>query len=362
LLRISWTYFKNSFVEYSKILISAFFVFVFVIFLFDFLELLRITSKYSLKLPMLVKLALMKNYSSINQTVPMLVLVASLIFFYVKNKNNEIIAAKSIGISAFDIMLPVILATCMFGLINIMVINPVGTMFLQKYQNYEAQKFKNQISLVSVAKSGIWLKNKLEEDNVIINALRVSQSLNTMYDTNVFFINNNGEMRKQITAKSILFQDNEIIINDAFIIDQDFKMSSADKIVLPIKIFISQIFENLTSIETISFFQLLELIQVTQDSGLSTTRYTLWFLKEMLSPLFLISMVIVSYFYCCHITRRKRVDLSPLFCVITGFAIYFLTNFIHALGASGQISIFLSVLFPIITFNTLATYLVVHKN
>jgi lipopolysaccharide export system permease protein len=354
---ISRTYFKNSFIEYSKVLVAVFCVFFLIIFLFDLLELLRITSKYSLKFSMVAKLALMKNYSSMNQTIPMLVLVASLIFFYIKNKNNEIIAAKSIGMSAFGILLPVIVSTCIFGAANITMINPLGTMFLQKYQNYEAQKFKNQLSLVSVAKSGIWLKNKLEEEDVIIKALRVSQTLNTMYDTNIFFINQNGEMQRQIDAKSILFEDGAIIINDAFVIDKNFNISSVDKIVLPIHVSISQIFENLTSIETISFFQLLEFIKITQDSGLSTTRYVLYFLKEMLSPLFLISMVIISYFFCCRIAQRRKLDISPLFCIITGFLMYFITNFIHALGASGQISVILAALFPIITFNTFALYL-----
>ena len=358
----SQTYFKDNFVEYLKILTATFITFFFIIFLFDLLELLRMTSKYPLKFFMIVKLILMKNYSSIDKTTPLLILISSSIFFHIKNKNNEIIAAKNFGMSNLGILLPIVSAVFLFGIINITIMNPIGTMLLRKYQNYEAHKFKKQVSLISVSKSGIWLKNKLEEDTIIINALRVSQISNAMYDTNIFFMNQEWGLQKRITAKSILFRKEDIVIKDALVINQNFRINTAKQIVLPIKISLSQIFENLTSIETVSFFQLLEFIKITRDSGLSTTTYTLYLLKEMLSPLLLISMVIISYFYCCHIVQRKKFDISPLFCIITGFIMYFTANFIHTLGASGKISVFLAVLFPVITFNALSLYLVMHKN
>ena len=359
---VSKTYLKDSFIGYVKILVVTFVTFFLIIFLIDLLELLRIAPKYSLKFFMIVKLALMKNYNSMSKVPSLLILISSLVFFYIKNKNNEIIAAKNLGISSLGILLPIILAVFLFGIINITVINPVGTMLLRKYQNYEAHNFKKQISLVAVSKSGIWLKSKLRKDTIIINALRVSQVSNTMYDTNIFFINGLGELQKRISAKSILFQKSNIIVKDALMVDQNFKVNTEKQIILPIRISLSQVLDNLTSVETISFFQLLEFVKITKDSGLSAIKYQLHFLKEVFSPFLLISMVIISYFYCCQMVQRRKFNILPLICVITGFAMYFIANFIHALGASGKISLFLAVIFPIMTFNTLALYLVLHKN
>lgn len=358
----SKTYFKDSFTGYLKILIITSITFFFIVFWFDLLELLRIAPKYSLKFFMIMKLALMKNYNTTSKIIPLLVLISAILFFYIKNKNNEIIIAKNLGISSIGILLPIILATFLFGIINIIVMNPIGTMLLRKYQNYEAYNFKKQISLVSVSKSGIWLKSKLEEDSIIINALRVSQISNTMYNTNIFFINKLGTLQKRVSAQSILFQDNDIIVKDALIINQDFTTNAEKEMILPIKISLSQILDNLASIETISFFQLLEFIKVTRESGLSTTKYQLHFLKEILSPFLLISMAVISYFYCCNIVQRKKFDISLLLCIVTGFIMYFIASFIHTLGASGKISIFLAAIFPIITFNLFSIYLVLHKN
>ena len=129
------TYFKKSFSEYLKIFAFTFIGFILVIFLFDMLELSRITSKYSLSFTMIMKLSLMKNYSSLSKTASMIVLVSSLIYFNLKNKNNELIAAKSIGISNLKIVLPVISVVFIFGVCNITIINPIGSMLLKKYQN-----------------------------------------------------------------------------------------------------------------------------------------------------------------------------------------------------------------------------------
>ena len=359
---ISKTYLKDSFTGYIKILTATFVAFFFIIFLIDLLELLRIAPKYSLKFFMIVKLALMKNYNSMSKLTLLLVLISSLVFFYIKNKNNEIIAAKNLGISSLGILLPIILVVFLFGIINITVINPIGTMLLRKYGNYEAHNFKKQISLVSVSKSGIWLKSRLKKDMIIINALRVSQVSNIMYDTNIFFINELGELQKRISARSILLEKSNIIAKDVLIIDQNFKINTEKQIILPIKISLSQVLDNLISVDTISFFQLLEFIKITKDSGLSTTKYKLHFLKEVLSPFLLISMVIISYFYCSQMVQRKRFNILPLICIITGFAMYFIANFIYALGTSGKISTLLAVIFPIMTFNTFALYLVLYKS
>ena len=356
------TYFKKSFFEYLKIFASTFIGFILVIFLFDMLELSRITSKYSLSFTMVMKLSLMKNYSSLSKTASMIVLVSSLIYFNLKNKNNELIAAKSIGISNLKIVFPVISVVFIFGICNITIINPIGSMLLKKYQNYEAHNFKKQTSLVSLSKSGIWLKNKLNNENLIINALRVSQLSNTMNDIKIFFINKNGGLERQISAKSILFRDEDIIIKEPMIFDKNFYITKEKEIILPVKISISQIFENLATIETISFFQLLEFIKITEESGLSTTKYLLYFIRELLSPLYIISMTMISFFFINRSTNRKKFNLSSLYCLAVGFIIFFSTNFIHTLGLSGNISIYLAVLFPAVVSNLLALYLILYKN
>ena len=359
---MSKTYFKNIFLEYSKILFLTFLGFTLVILIFDILELSRITSKYSLKFTLVLKLALMKNYSSLSQTIPMITLISSLIYYNSKNKNNELIAAKSIGISNFYIILPVVSVVLVFGIINITAINPIGTMLLKKYQNYEANKFKKEKSLISISKSGIWLKSKFKNQNLIINSLRVSQISNTMNDVKIFFINNNGELEKQIFAKLVVFKNQNIIIKDATVIDKNFKILKKRNIILPIKISISQILENFTTIDTISFFQLLNFIKVTKESGLSINKYLLFFIKELLSPIYIISMSLISFFFSNQVKNRKKLDLTFLKGLTVGFIIYFITNFIHALGASANISIFLAALFPVIISNIIALYLILYKN
>lgn len=343
-------------------LFLTFIGFILVILIFDVLELSRITAKYSLKFTLVLRLALMKNYSSLSQTMPMIILISSLIYYNSKSKNNELIAAKSIGISNFNIILPVISAVLIFGTINITIINPVGTMLLKKYQNYEANKFKREKSLVSISKSGIWLKNKFNSQNLIINALRVSQTSNTMNDVKFFFISNDGELEKQIFAKLIIFKAQSIIIKDATIVNKNFKISKEKEITLPIKISISQILENFTTIDTISFFQLLNFINVTKESGLSINKYLLFFLKELLSPIYIISMSLIAFFFSNRINNRKKFNLTFLYGLTVGFIMYFLTNFIYALGSSGSISIFLAAFFPAIISNIIALYLILYKN
>ncbi|MFQ3306787.1 MAG: lipopolysaccharide export system permease protein [Candidatus Midichloriaceae bacterium] len=358
----SQTYFRISVIDFTKVLSAIFFIIFFIILLFDTLELIRSTSKYSFQFRMIVKLALMKNYGSLEKIIPIIALISSALYFYIKNKSNEIMTAKSYGLSNANIIAPVIFVIVIFGILNITVFNPVGKMLLKKYQNYEAQNFKKQSSLVSVSKNGIWLKNKLDDKDVIISALRVSEAYKTLYDTNVFFFDKDFQFRERMIAKSIVFKKEELILRDVISINSKFQIKNIDKVILPIKISMSQIFGNLTSIEGISFFQLLEFIKLTEDSGVSATRYKLYFFKELFSPFFIMGMVFISYFFCSKLGEKKKFDVSIFYSILVGFSIYFFANFMHAIGESGKISIILSVIFPIIVSNLVPIYLIINKN
>lgn len=357
----SQTYFKNSVIDFTKILFSTFIVLFLIILLFDTLELIRVTSKYSFHFRIILKLAIMKNYSSLEKIIPIIVLISSALYFYIKNKSNEIMTAKSYGLSNINILAPIIFITFMFGILNMAVFNPVGKMLLKKYQNYEAQNFKKQSSLVSVSKNGIWLKNRLDGKDIIINALRVSEIYKTMYDTNVFFLDKNSQFSERMIAKSIVFKEQELVLKDIISIDSEFKIQKINEIILPIKLSMSQIFGNLTSIDGISFFQLLEFIKVTEDSGVSATSYKLYFFKVLFYPFFIIGMVLVSYFFCSKLGQRKKFDISIFYSILLGFAICFFSNFMYAIGESGKILIILAILFPIIVSNLVPIYLIVNK-
>ena len=360
---LSKTYFFKSSYEYLKTLIVTTITFATIILIFDSLEVARITSKHNISIFLVLKLALMKNYSSFSKVIPFLVLFASLIFFQDKNKRNEIIAAKSLGIDSIQILFPIIVITLLFGVVNMLVINPIGTTMVKKYQQYKNHRFsqKDLKSTTTIAKSGIWLKQKMLDDTVIVNALKISQFEKKMYDVSAFIVDDNGHFKQRIYAKSLFLEEGRVLLNNATTLNDKFQIEKKDKLYLPLNLSMSQITNNITEIESISFFELLKFIEVAKQFGFSTSKYLMYFFKEILNPLFLLSMLFISYSYSMEVVSRKKFNPNIFFAVITGFILFLISNFVFALGISNQISFLLAVIFPPITANFFALYLFLHK-
>ena len=60
-------------------------------------------------------------------------------------------------------------------------------------------------------------------------------------------------------------------------------------------------------------------------------------------------------------SEKNPIDIT-IGLVLLVIVIYFITNFIHALGAANNISIFLAALFPVVVSNIIALYLILYKN
>ena len=355
------TYFKKNFCQYFIILIMNFIGFILVILLFDIIDLTRMISKDRSEFYTILRLALMKNYSSLNKVSPMIILVSSFIYFYIKDRNNELIAAKSIGISNYGILFPIIVVTFIFGICNITIINSIGSMLVKRYHQYEVSHLKTSNSISPISKSGIWLKNTLNDKNIIIHASSFSVLSNTMYGIKILFINELGGLDHQIFANSMVLYNNYVFIKEPTILDYKLRITKKQEIVLPIKIDTLQVLEDFTNIESISILKLYRLIKSMKKSSLSATKYLLLFAKELTSPFYITSMTIVSFFFIDCTIYRDNFYLSSLYCLALGFAIIFGINFIYALGLSQNISIFLAVSSPVVITSIISLYLIIHK-
>ena len=354
-------YYKKNTIEFLKIFLITLLIFCIVTIIFDSLELTRITSQYLLHTKMVIQLAVMKSYNSIEQSIPMIVLVSSSLYFYLKSRKNELVIAKILAISNFNIILPVLSIVLIIGLINITIINQIGFVLVNKYQYYKANKFKQKFDIVSALRNGVWVKNKVKHGNVIFKALKVLKTHKIIINTRMFLVNYQGEVKKQIFAKSIYFSNNHIIINNIIIIKEDFSIVKKRKIKLPIKILIPQILDHQILNKNIPLLELFSIIKAIKQCGLSSTEYVLIFLKELISPFHMIIMSLVSFFFSHYYLFNNKSTFALIYCIATGCTIFFCINMIYTLGVSGNVSIYIATLFPIIICNTIILYCILRK-
>ena len=104
----------------------------------------------------------------------------------------------------------------------------------------------------------------------------------------------------------------------------------------------AKILESFAAPETISFWSLPGFIALLENAGFSAQRHKLQWNHLLATPLLLAAMILLAAVFSLRPQRQGHVALVIVLGLLTGFLLYFLTNFVFALGLSGKIPVILA--------------------
>jgi lipopolysaccharide export system permease protein len=263
--------------------------------------------------------------------------------------------------SAWQFIFPSLMVAFLFGVINLLIFNPIGSLLLSKYEKIEAIHLKGQLSTIAISNNGLWLKENTKTKNIIIHALRVSQDTKELFDVTYIVMNNEYKFLRRIDATSAKLNDNNSLeFLNASIINFDYTSEIKDLYSVPTKLNFNQIIESVVHPDTISIYKLPSFIKATQDSGFSILKHLNYFYKLIISPIFYFSMVFIGIVFATSLPRSGKSALYMFVGILTGFLIYFVTDIVNAIGLSGNIPIVFSALAPTLICLSIGLYLVLH--
>ena len=110
--------------------LAVFGIFLGLIFLFDVIELLRRASGHDdIGLPTVLQMGLLKLPFLGQQAFPFAVLFGSMVAFWRLTLNSELIVARAAGVSAWQILIPVLGVSLLLGLLQVGALNPLASAF-----------------------------------------------------------------------------------------------------------------------------------------------------------------------------------------------------------------------------------------
>ncbi len=98
--------------------------------------------------------------------------------------------------------------------------------------------------------------------------------------------------------------------------------------------------------ETISFWNLPGFIELLENAGFSATHHKLQLHRLLAMPILFAAIILLAVSFSLRPQRRGRVGLVIFGGAFTGFLLYFLSNFVFALGLSGKIPVVLAAWAP----------------
>jgi lipopolysaccharide export system permease protein len=336
---IIYKYFTKSLVQYFLI---ALFSLIALVFFIDLIELFRRASNkigvahlQQANFYDILGMASLKITGNIEKILPFAVLIGSISCFNQWRKNNYYIITRSSGLSLWKIITPSLLCFFILGIFSITVLNPFSTIMNKKYENLETIFFKHKkVNNFSFDNKGFWMKQTFNGKTIIINAYKVNSKLQTLNDVNIFILNENADFEKRVSAKTAKFDKNKLSLSNAIITDSQSLINSFSKYNLNLDLTSENINISILEPETIFIINLPNYILNMKKFGLNISKHLIHLFKLVCQPLLLISMILLSASLMLRSSERKvKVGIVSLTLVV-GFSLYFVGDFVFALGSS----------------------------
>ena len=169
----------------------------------DLIELIRRSSTKEIEFSILLKMAFLHIPTLFPIILPTVFLLSSMHTYMKLNKNNELTVLRASGFSIWVLITPTVANTLVISIFYIFVFNPIFAFMNVKFKNYESNFFKGSYGLFSISETGLWLREKNENFEYVINAQHYSFENNTLKNVKIFKYDHNNKFKERIDVENV---------------------------------------------------------------------------------------------------------------------------------------------------------------
>ena len=161
---------KENLISFLIILSFSCFLFISI----DLIELIRRSSSKNIEFSILLKMAIFHIPSLFPIILPTVFLLSSMNTYMKLNKFNELNVLRASGFSIWSIISPALINVFLISASFILILNPIFSHMNIKFKNFESIHFKGNSGLYSISQTGLWLREKNNNFEYVINAKHYS--------------------------------------------------------------------------------------------------------------------------------------------------------------------------------------------
>ena len=337
-----------------------------IVFLVEFVELLRRTSENP-NIPSIfyvIYLALLKITESIAYIIPISVFVTTMMTCRGLNKYREMVIIQNTGLHSFRILYPFVFFIILFCAIYFIILNPLFSHATNSYQKIEQEVFRGKLSKTSISKSGIWLRQGSVNNKIVIRAANFIPERSLFKDATFFIFTKRNNFTERIDVESAQLEKEFWILKNAIINKPNKKVVKIDEYTLKTNLSIKKIEDSFLDPQSLSIWKIPSFIKLLKESGFSATKHQIYLFKTIFLPLYLIGLILIAGSFTIKFTQTKP---KTFFLILTGtvigFLIHVLSETIYSLGIANKLpfwNVWVASLAPSIITIMIGAFFVIH--
>ncbi len=333
-----------------------------ILFVSDLLELVRRTRDFDgYEFSNVSLIAILRLPSLLEQLFPFVALLAGIITFVSLNRYHELMMIKAAGLSVWQIIKPIFIITLVFGIIGMVAYNPIS-MHLKRISDETGEHlFALLGTTILSTQENIWIRQDGKDGEFIFFATSTNSDRSEFYDISITFLDNNPKFGERVFAQKAVLNQKLWELFDAKIFYANSKPKDISKMNISTFLTQAEISERIAEPESISFWSLPSIIELTEKAGLPAYRYTLQFHTILSLPLLLTSMVLIAASVAMSYSKMIGPGRIFLVGILAGFILYLITQFIKNLGGAGMLPPILAAWSPGLIASMAGVFILLYK-
>ncbi len=333
-----------------------------IVFILDYVELIRRAgTRPDASLLVLLEMAALKQPYMAQQIMPFAILFGTMMAFWRLTRSHELVVARAAGISAWQFLAPPLTGAFVVGVAVVTIFNPIGSVMQASYEQLENRVLRAGGDQLTLSRSGLWLRQSDDNGNhAIVHANGFLVKQRALQDVMILFLANDTKLVKRIDAKEAVLKSGAWEVIDGYEWEPNKPLAPFNRLDVATNLTARKIQDSFASPETMSFWELPGFINLLDSSGFSSQRHRLYFNALLARPFLYAAMVLIAASFSLRMQRRGGATLMIAAGVASGFALYFLSDVVFALGLSATIPIALAAWTPTGVTCLLGTSLLLH--
>jgi LPS export ABC transporter permease LptG len=300
-------------------------------------------------------------FQILDWTLPISVLVATLVTFGVMSKNNEITAIKSTGVSLFRVALPIVGVAALVSLLAYLNLD-----FVLPYSNqrvdYLKKKIKGQVVYDSASQQKLWFRGK---GQYLINFLSYDRNAKELAQVQIFeFHPQEFRLTRRVFAQRARWDGQGWVFQNGWMRSfTENGRSTFSPITEPLRLYYSErpsdFATEARAPEQMTFAQLRDYIETIRNSGYSAEELTVKLYEKTSWPVISIVMALIALPFAFTIGKRGAL-YGITIALVLGLVYWVIFAIFTKFGEVGNLPAALSAWSANILFAIAATYLFLH--
>lgn len=365
-MKLPWTLSRYIGKHFLLAILLALLVLIAITSLIDVVEMIRRASgRDGVPFRIIMALTLLKIPSFAAKLLAYAVLIGSMVALTRLTKTQELVIARSAGVSVWQFLSPAMIVALALGVFMTTVFNPFAAALMMRNEQIEGKYISSRSSLLAVSSSGLWMRQmeNNKDNNIsehIIYSAKLLQNDMSFAKVIIFSFNKDKKFVERLDASRATLSNGVLHLSEVIRSLPGKPPENIAEYSLPTTLTLEHIQDSFASPETMSFWHLPSFINMLENAGFSALKHRLYWHTLLASPFLMLGTVLIAAVFSLRSPRRGKVGILVVSGVVSGFLLHFFSDIIFALGAAGTIPVILAAWTPALIVNMIGVSLLLH--